>query len=190
MSSEARADIDLKARCTSSVRALQLEYIAENVSERPVFLFNILHGNFAANGVYPLLNAAYVEQEDDAVVVSQKLFPVPELMLVEQRNIPFVTRLLPRARVHEHIELALPLKPFDPYRSFKDEDLRQWIEKPLMFELGYFVGSPGTEQLGRAFPTDHGERPGFDVFTESSQKLLRVGPLGSFPTVAPRDEAQ
>lgn len=190
MSSEARADIDLKARCTSSARTLHLEYIAENVSERAVFLFNILHGEIAQNGVYPLLKRAYVEQEPDAAVISCKLFPVPEFMLVEHRNIPFVTRLLPRARAHEHIELTLPLRPFDPYRSFEDEDLRQWIEKPVMFELGYFVGAKGTEQLGRAYPTDQGERPGFEVFTESSQKLLRVGPLGTFPTVAPKGEAQ
>ena len=188
MSSEVRGDIDLKARCTSSTSALQLEYLAENISQRPVFLFNILHGHISESGVYPLLTGAYVELEPEAVVVSRKLFPVPELTLVEHRNIPFVTRLLPQARVHERIELSLPLKQFDPYRSFEDEELLQWVEKPLMFELGYFLGAAGTEELGRSFPTDHGPRPGFDVFTESAQMLLRTDALGEFPIVTTREE--
>ena len=124
------------------------QYLAENISQRAVFLFNILHGHISESGVYPLLTGAYVELEPEAVVVSRKLFPVPELTLVEHRNIPFVTRLLPQARVHERIELSLPLKQFDPYRSFEDEELIQWVEKPLMFELGYFLGAAGTEELG------------------------------------------
>lgn len=188
MASEARADIDLKARCTSSVHALRLEYVAENVSQHPVFLFNILHGEISEAGVYPLLETAYVELEPDAIVVSRKLFPVPQFTMVERRNIPFVTRLLPKARVHEFINLPLPLKPFDPYRSWDDEDLTQWEEKPLVLELGYFVGAPGTEELGRSYPTNHGPRPGFDVFTQSSEKLLRTGSLGKFPIAAPRGD--
>ena len=189
MFSEARAEIYLKARCASSMQALELEYVAENISQQAVFLFNILHGDISESGVYPLLTGAYVEMEPDAVVVSRKLFLVPHLMLVEHRNIPFVTRLLPHARIHERIKLPLPLKPFDPYRAFDDEDLVQWAEKPLFFELGYFLGAAGTEQLGHSYPTDHGERPGFDVFTESSQKLLRTGSLGTFPIAAMREQS-
>jgi hypothetical protein len=188
MSSEARADVDLKARCTSAQSSLQLEYLAENISDRPLFLFNILHGHIREDGIYPLLNAAYVELEPETIVVSQKLFPVPQFMLVEHRNIPFVTRLLPRARVHAIIELSLPLRPFDPYRSFDASELLQWVEKPLLFELGYFVGADGTEKLGRSYPTDQGPRPGFEAFPEGSQKLARTAPLGEFPIKAPREE--
>lgn len=188
MASESRADIDLKARCTSSARALQLEYMAENLSQSPVFLFNILHGQITEGGVYPLLDTAYVELEPEAIVVSRKLFPVPRFKKVEHRNIPFVTRLMPQARVHQQIELPLPLKPFDPYHSYDADELVQWEERPLVFELGYFVGASGTEELGRSYPTDHGPRPGFDVFTQSEQKLLRTRPLGKFPITAPRAE--
>ena len=182
MPSEARGDIDLKARCTSSTRALQLEYLVENVSQSAVFVFNILHDHIAENGIYPLLTGAYVELEPEAVVVSRKLFPVPELTLVEHRNIPFVTRLLPQARIHERIELTLPLRPFDPYRSFEDEELLQWARKPLVFELGYFVERPAPRELGRSFPTDHGPRPGFEVFTSQRKSFFERARLVPSPS--------
>ena len=169
------------------------ERVAARVSGREYFAKSSLPVQhlarpYSESCVYPLLTGAYVELEPEAVVVSRKLFPVPRIDACRASKHSVVTRLLPQARVDEPTSLSLPLKQFDPYRSFEDEELIQWVEKPLMFELGYFLGAAGTEELGRSFPTDHGPRPGFDVFTEFAQMLVRTDALGEFPIVTTREE--
>lgn len=183
MYAEAGGELTLQVRGMISGQTLRLEYRAMNRGQRTLFLFNILHDEMTEAGAFPLFDGAYVESTGDAVVISRKLFPVPPMTFVERRNIPFVTRLVPGATIQESLVLSLPLKPTDPYREFDSTELVQWSEQPVFFELGYFVGAEGTEQLAKSFPTDAGARPGFDVFTESSQILQRAGPLGTVPIV-------
>ena len=183
MAARAEGELGLEVRLALADQRLRLEYRAINSGGRPLFVFNILHGEMDESGVFPLLHDAYVEMRDNTVVVSRKLFPIPPMMFVERRNIPFATRLLPGQVLHEVIELAVPLKPNDPYHDVDAAELRQWMELPLIFELGYFPGAENTEQTARTFPTDHGLRAGFDVFTESAQLFQRAGPLGTVPIV-------
>jgi hypothetical protein len=165
---------------------LQLEYRVTNSLSVPIFLFDILHREFDGS-VYPLDPGAYVEISGHDVVVSRKLFPVPDNMLVEQPNIPFSTRLLPGQVSGGLVKLRTPLKSDDPYRENAAGE-GAVVGRRLFFEIGYFEGAPGTEGTGRAFPTSDGNRHGFEVFDAALQKLVRVGPLGTFLTAGEEAE--
>lgn len=174
-------DIRLAARMSLAERHAVFEYEVENLARAPLFLFNLLHGEMNESGTYPIDRRPYVEIGREAVVVSVKLFPVPELTFVEKPNIPFVTRVPPGHTFRDSLSAPLPLATHNPYAEPVSGQGRSTQERPALFELGYFVGKAGTEELGTLFPTDQGPRPGFDVFTASDQKLARVGPLGSVP---------
>jgi len=179
MSNQSVADLKLEVGRAEGSADLRLRYRATNLTKRPLFLFNTLHGEMTEAGVFPLDTGAYAEIREGSVVLSCKLFPVPDMMLVETRNLPFVTRLQPAESIVETISVPLPVKPRDPYRDQRSESSSAPKRYPLFFELGYFVGAPGTEKLARTFPTDHGPRPGFDAFDEAAQRFTKVGPLGS-----------
>lgn len=175
MAQSSPAALQLMARMAASPTAVTIEYQAANHGPQPVFLFDILHGDFA-NGAFPLDHGGYVEFVGDTALVSRKLFPVPAGMLVETRNIPFATRVMPGTHVLGSLTLPLPLTMRDPYR---DHAISHQAETcTVRFQLGYFIGAPQTETQGRMFPTDHGEHPGFDVFGEERQMLATSDPLG------------
>jgi hypothetical protein len=108
-------------------------------------------------------------------------------MFVEQPNIPFSTRLLPGQASGGLVKLRTPLMPHDPYREDASSE-GAVVGRRLFFEIGYFEGAPGTEGTARAFPTNDGNRNGFEVFDAAQQKLVRVGPLGTFLTAGEETE--
>jgi hypothetical protein len=173
--------LKLEVRREDGPGRITLHYATTNLTQRPLYLFNILHGEIGENGVFPLDDGGYVELADGAIIVSRKLFPVPELVFVESKNLPFVTRLAPGATFQEAIGLPLPLAPANPYESSNEGGDGAVEMLPLFFEIGYFLGVQGTELLGKRFATDRGPRMGFDVFTDSEQQLQRSGALGTAP---------
>lgn len=175
------ADLELHARHQLGEGFLRLEYRVRNLADAPAFLFNVLHRDFDA-GVFPLDPSGYVEIGPDTVTVSRKLFAVPPFTLVEKRNVPFMTRLAPGAVFSEQLHLATPLVARNPYEAEAPEGGAP-ANRALIFELGYFIGAPGTEQLGTMFPTDAGPRPGFEAFGDDRQKLARTERLGDVPVV-------
>lgn len=57
------------------------------------------------------------------------------------------------------------------------------ISLPVSFELGYFFGKPGTDELAKTYKTNKGDAIGFDPFPIGSQKVLSVGPFENVPTL-------
>lgn len=158
-------------------------YRALNTANSPIFLFNHLHGEFNA-GHFPLdEQGVYVEIDQQAVVISQKIVPPPPGTFVERRNVPFVTRLVVGQDVNRSFELALPLRSHTPYGKGSVDQGGTDRRLPAFVELGYFIGQPGTEALARNFPTDRGNRPGFDPFPIKSQLIARTGPFPPLPSL-------
>jgi hypothetical protein len=160
-------------------------YRAVNTADTPIFLFNHLHGEFNA-GHFPLdAQGVYVEPDQQAVVISQKIVPPPPGTFVERRNVPFVTRVQVGQDFSHAFELALPLRRHTPYGTPVADPGETARRLPAFFELGYFIGQSGTEALARNFPTDKGNRPGFDPFPIKSQLIARTGPFPPLPVVGP-----
>ena len=178
----ADGDLRIEARLHMASDRLRIEYRATSAASGPLFLFNILHDEFD-DGVFPLDRGGYVEIDGDGVVVSRKLFAVPSGTLAEKPNIPFLTRLVPGETFQEDFTVALPLAARNPYVDPSPTAGQPFEGRPLMFELGYFAGAEGTEAQGKLFPTDAGDKPGFDVFTPANQRLVRTAALGTVPVV-------
>ena len=177
--------LKIRAECRLEEGKLSIAYWVQNITDRSVFLFDIIHRDFNGSE-FPIDDGAYIEVSDETIIVSRKLFPVPDNLFVEAKNIPFVTRLLPGASANGRVELQLPLTPRNPYETL-DNMKPEAMVLPVQFELGYFLGSEGTERLGRSFPTDRGNLPGFDVFDESSQLLARTGLNAYLPILTDKD---
>jgi hypothetical protein len=175
-------NIELNAILHIAPSMLHLFYTARNLTPEPIFLFNILHGEFDGAS-FPIESSPYVAIVNGIVVISKKLIPVPDHMLVEKPNIPFLTRVPSGGRHEETMSAVLPLVPRDPY-SGDEIPARIVKKKPAVFELGYFVGATGTEAQGHIFPTTHGPLPGFDVFDPSAQLLVRTDVLDQLPFCA------
>lgn len=175
--------VRLQAAMTASDVTLRVAYVVTNFSERNVFLFDVLHGGMGPDGVFmDPERAMYVALEPRRIVICHQIFPVPQGMRVEKRNIPFVTRLTPGSRTEASVDLDLPLLAFDPYRGLADK-LRVPVRLPLFLQIGFFFGAAGTEALAKTYPTRAGPRPGFDPFPITSQRLLAVGPFPPQPAV-------
>lgn len=175
------ADLELHARHQLGEGFLRVEYRVRNLADAPAFLFNVLHRDFDA-GVFPLDPSGYVEIGPETVIVSRKLFAVPPFTLVEKKNIPFMTRVAPGELFSAQLHLATPLVARNPYEAEVPEG-GATAGRALIFELGYFIGAPGTEQVGTMFPTDAGPRPGFEAFGEDKQRLARTERLGDVPVI-------
>lgn len=165
--------------CVATVEAdettLRVSAHLTNNSAQKVFLFNVLHGEIGEDGVYPLdPRGAYVSIESDRVVVSRKIIDVPFGMFVEKRNIPFVTRLLPKQGMQDYIELPLPLAARSPYIEHDDAP-KDRINLPVYLEFGFFFGHDDTESMSASFNTSGGARRGFEPFSLSSQRIARIG---------------
>lgn len=181
-------NIQVDVRHQVEATALRISYRATNRSSAPLFLFDVLHGEFE-DGAFPLDRSGYVEINDDSVIVSRKLFPVPPLMLVEKPNIPFVTRLAAGGTHQDEFSVELPLIVRNPYLKPERVPGALSRNRRLFFELGFFVGADGTEGQGKLFRTDGGDRPGFSVFSSDRQRLIRKGPLAVVPVSTAADDA-
>lgn len=159
---------------------LRLRYRVPNHLALPLYLCNQLYKTVArdpATGelVYAVQpNLANVRLEPERVVVGKAVVEVPEWMFVEAPQIPCLSRLLPGEGWEETLDLPVPLMPYTVY------DYSPAIGKPvarkLLFELGYFLASPHTENFITAVRTPWGSAYYIDPFPASDQSLLVAGP--------------
>lgn len=182
MAGSSQTGLELSASCEVRGDVAVLRYRVINRANAPLFLFNVLHGGVGEDRIFQIEERSYVEIEADALVLSRKIMPVPDDTFVETKNVPLVTRLEPGEQFTNTVNEALPLRPRGPY---DDEPESGGTERvmPAYFEIGYFFGKPGTDELALTLPTSDGPKMGFDPFPESSQKIARVGPIAELPVV-------
>nr|WP_319383339.1 hypothetical protein [uncultured Roseibium sp.] len=173
------SDMILSAQLRQDDRYLHLSYRAQNVSGRTMYLFDVLHGEFDGSA-FPLVNACYATIEEGQLVLSRQIVQVPDDMLVDVENIPFVTAVQPGSSVEKTVQQPRPVFPWTPYTDHDNiPEPKGVLQLNVWFRLGYFLGAPGTSDLVQAMPTDDGIRPGFNPFPYESQKLIMTGPLGT-----------
>jgi len=156
-----------------------LTYRVTNRADRVLFLFNVLHGESDERGHYQVDPGCYVQIADDSVTLSKKILEPPMGTFLEKNNVPFVSRLPAGQHYSEHISFPLPLRERTPFAQPGSGHGTQ--ARPCFFEVGYFFGQAGTDELIQVFQTNSGQQIGFDPFPISSQSVLRVGPLATLP---------
>lgn len=172
-------DITLTARLTGEGRSLVLSYQVTNETDRTVYLFDMLHGEYDGS-VYPLVDPCYATIEGGQLVLSRQIIPVPDDMLVETVNIPFVTSIKPGRSVDKTVRQVQPVFPWTPYTDADDiPPARGTQPMNAYFRIGYFLGADGTSGLAKPVPTDQGTLASFDPFPFESQKTLITGPLAT-----------
>jgi len=179
-------NIDVLVEMETDYSMLQVTYLVKNRSNGPLFLFNILHNRPGPNGVYEIDEGCYVELGDKEAVISKKQLSLPFGVLLENKMVPFVTRVLSRGNFRQTFQVPIPLFRAVYYEEPKKRqaDEQATIDTmPVMFELGYFFGKPGTDELARTFHTNKGDVIGFDPFPITSQKIISVGPFPEVPVL-------
>lgn len=99
-------------------------------------------------------------------------------MFVETLNIPCVAVVSPYGRFDESVALPLPLREWSPYIKTTASLLARHGETlPVIFEIGYFVGTQQTIEMAERVNTPKGELPRFDPFPIDSQQMAVTGLL-------------
>ena len=161
----------------SGTNQLILEYSVLNQGSESVALFNRLYKGFDSKG-RPIVDVNFVgvEFRENVIVIAKKLFPIPAGTLVETPYLPYLTIVSPGTRFEERIVLNLPLVTWDPYSGNGNVSrLSAGKSLPVFFELGMFVLSQ-QNVLGTTEST-LGSVPSIQAFTESAQRIVRLGPL-------------
>jgi hypothetical protein len=159
-----------------SQQVIELAYSVSNRTPSEIYLFNRMYDDVDVAGNFQVdKNICNIEVIDSKIVVSKKIPAIPDSIDVEIPYIPCVTLVAAGDEFTESIQLRLPLKPGTPYVTC-DQPIRP-VTLPVFFELGYFVGRPGTRALAETVATTVGPSLRFDPFTEAAQMILRAGPL-------------
>lgn len=173
------SDLTVSAQLREDGRLLYLTYQATNTSGRTLYLFDVLHGEFDGS-VFPLVDACYATIEQGQLVLSRQIIPVPDDMLVDVENIPFVTAMQPGSSIEKTVRQSKPVFPWTPYTDHDNIPEPKGVQQmTVWFRLGYFVSAPGTGNLVESALTDQGTRAAFNPFPYESQKLIMTGPLGT-----------
>ena len=171
----AECTLDVTVEHISSTH-LTVQYEVRNHSHLPVYLFNKLYGEINSGKVFDVdQNMVHIRPEDNKVILSKAIVPVPGGLEVEYRYVPCMSKLLPNESFKELINIPLPVSPYSAYTSrlLRHDPQR----KVLFFELGYFVALPQAEAMVREVSTTSTAAYRIDPFPLSSQKLLTVGPF-------------
>jgi len=176
---------------TRRVSPVQLDvtYLFHNGSPQNAYLFNRLYQEVSRERVF-LTNRdlVYVEALGADVILSKKIFPVPETLDVERPNVPAATKVEAGADLEETFTILLPLRPFDPYRRRPQEVLSAPpVERRAFVEIGFFLPKPEGEALANQVETTEGTAHHFYPFPIRAQLLLRAGPLpDALPILLPK----
>ena len=184
-----RDNLELVVEMKPGEEILSVFYLVRNRNNSPLFLFNILHERPGPGGVYEIDEGGYVEVGTNETVISRKQLTLPFGVLVESKIVPFVTRVPPGGEFKETFKMPLPLSQKvyyeDPEAEQADQQSKS-VPMILRFELGYFFGKPGTDELAKWYATSKGNVIGFNPFPVSSQKIISVGPFPAVPVIRPR----
>jgi hypothetical protein len=154
----------------------RITYALRNHNDRNAYLFNVPFDDISDEGVLQLCEEpAYTEVLSMEVVIAQKIFKVPEDLLVEKALVPCVTRVSARTSLRADIVLALPLRPRTPYFRPARERLTATPRRMgAAFELGFFVAAPEGDAMVEEVRTTGGTRLLFDSFAPEGQQVLRL----------------
>lgn len=95
--------------------ALHLTATVRNTGPTAVWLFDRLFRT-ERTGHYRLDDSlAYVEEQGGVLIISRKLHPVPQGLMVEFPEIPCVSRLAPGESREQYLRVPLPAKTWVPY---------------------------------------------------------------------------
>jgi hypothetical protein len=169
-----QCEVDVTATRKLSA-SLTIQYRFFNRSPRNAYLFNVIPLWWDKGICHVDRNRAYITVDNGRITISKKIIPVPPLVKPEKRIIPFVTRVGAGQTFEETLLIGLPLTPWAPYQEPQKAGLSDSAE--IFFELGFFVAPSEGDKLARTVQTTVGPLLLFDPFPESSQKILRVGPL-------------
>jgi hypothetical protein len=118
---------------------LSLSYIARNMSGKKVYLFNRLFRADKTGKRTIDKNKIYCNVDGDVAYVSKRLIRVPDGVLVESPEVPYLTQLDPGASFEENLTLATPLPVDVPYLRPTGPVDKPVLCRTLIFTLGYFV---------------------------------------------------
>ena len=156
--------------------ALAFSYHVVNSADRPLFLFNKLFEDASPGAQLAIQrNLCIIGVEEDLVIIAKKIFPVPEGTWVECLSIPCATEVPRGESFNEEIVLKTPLRRWNSYEG--ELAFRYLRALPVVFEVGYFYGSPGARDFAGTVRTNVGECLIFDAFPIESQRLLRSDPF-------------
>jgi len=115
---------------------LRCRYVAENVTDSDLFLFNRLYHDLRDDGVFDVdPDLVYVDAADEVLHLSKCIPDLPENVMPEVLIVPCVTPLAAGSKVVESFRLSLPPQRMNPYLSH----LRAPVESfdAVVFSLGY-----------------------------------------------------
>jgi len=174
-------DCEVKISLSSSkANIAKCNISVTNYSNNNIYFFNRIYKSSLTHQVSEISKNycyAYV-REDGVLVLAKAIVPVPEDLLVEKEVIPFCSKISPKNKFEEELEIILPIKLFTPYEE------PQVIENnnyPVVFRFGYFVGHEKTESMEIKVPSSEGEVIGFDPFDYNYQKIIEVGEFNPIP---------
>jgi hypothetical protein len=160
-----------------------LTYSAKATGQQTVFLLDGIHDMIGPDRVFPMRGAPWVTVSGGRVVASARFHGPPPGTFVNTLNYPFPTRIGAGETAQRKFAIPLPAVSVTPYQIFRRPPQPEIRALPLFFELGYFLGRPGVEQMARTVNTSEGPRPSFDALSEEGQMIARLGPLGEIPVV-------
>ncbi len=154
---------------------LRLTYRFANGSTKTGYLFNrVYHEVDQGRRQYVIGKDLVFVSVAGEVTVAKRIPELPANTAVEVRVVPCLTRVAAGGRFEETIQLALPLRPMPGYGE-PPKQLASARERPLVFELGYFLlATPANEKLIRMVKTSQGEAPRVYPFPAGSQALFRA----------------
>lgn len=166
-----------------SADRIALSYVVTNTGNQTLFLLDGIHDRMGEKGVLEMRDAPWVVVDGGNAVLSARYMDPPPGVFVNTLNYPLPTRIAQRETSRRSFAVALPLLPVTPYRSFRSPPRPEIQMMPMTFELGYFFGRPGIEQMAKTVNTSEGPRPAFDTVSEEGQSIARLGPFGNVPVV-------
>lgn len=156
---------------------LRFTYLFTNLTDENVYLFNRLY-KLGRDSLTIDSNLCYAEFEDGKIILSKEIKPVPEGLNVYQPNIPYITRIPPGTAFEETLSFILPLQYWTQYQiNFPTKLAETPSSYQVWFEIGYFEGTPFSEELIQEIIVNDETINYFYPFDSASQDFLRVGPL-------------
>jgi hypothetical protein len=122
-------------RVESTTAGLDLTYTVSNGAQSAIYLANVLY-HWRATGFEVDPNVVYTEVIDDGILhISKQLIKVPDNIVVETPEVPYLTRVEAGEEYLEDLHLAFPIQSVHPYRSSHAEE-PEHLDR-FTFSLGY-----------------------------------------------------
>lgn len=162
-------------RVERTADALHVTASLRNTGSTAVWLFDRLF-HTERTGHYRLDDTlAYVEEQGGVLVLSRKLHPVPQGLMVEFPEIPCVSRLAPGATKEQSLRVALPAKTWVPYAQGVRKTVGTF--QAVRLQWGFFPDAEGLHWYrGRDVGGKEFQYPAYGPAL-AAQRIADSGPL-------------